>query len=117
MIEVNTIEYHLTSNDKHVYWPPNSSLKEIIDNFYQKISEDPRISPVHVSLYLALLNQFTIQGTNPIYVFGKDLMENSKISGGATYHKAIRDLNDFGYIRYIPSYYHLLGSLVYLKLI
>lgn len=31
-------------------------------------------------------------------------MESAKINGLATYHKAIKDLSHFGYIRYIPSY-------------
>ena len=31
-------------------------------------------------------------------------MEVAKISGLATFHKCIEDLNDFGYIQYLPSY-------------
>jgi hypothetical protein len=31
-------------------------------------------------------------------------MKTAKISGIATYHKCIKELNDYGYIRYLPSY-------------
>ena len=30
-------------------------------------------------------------------------MEGAKINGLATFHKCIKDLNEFGYIRYLPS--------------
>jgi hypothetical protein len=52
---------------------------------------------------------------NPIYVFSRDLMHLAKISGVATYHKSIRELNDFGYIKYQPSYNHFSKSLIYLQ--
>lgn len=46
-------------------------------------------------------------------MLSKELMRQAKISGMATYHKCMRDLNELGYIRYIPSYNPILGSLVY----
>jgi hypothetical protein len=41
-------------------------------------------------------------------------MKVSKIQSKATYHKCIRELNDFGYLSYHPSYNPFKGSLVYL---
>ncbi|CAN5580530.1 transcriptional regulator [soil metagenome] len=41
-------------------------------------------------------------------------MEISKISGKATYHKVIRELHNFGYIKYEPSFNYFRGSLVYM---
>lgn len=41
-------------------------------------------------------------------------MRGAKIFGLATYHKCIKDLNDFGYISYQPSYNPRVGSRVYL---
>jgi hypothetical protein len=38
----------------------------------------------------------------------------AKISGPATYHKCIKDLNDFGYIEYVPSFNPAINSRVYL---
>jgi len=41
-------------------------------------------------------------------------MKVCKISSNATYHKCIKELNEFGYLRYSPSYNPYKGSLVYL---
>ena len=43
-----------------------------------------------------------------------ELMEAVKISGIATYHKCLKDLADFGYFRYIPSYNPAVTNLAYL---
>jgi hypothetical protein len=43
----------------------------------------------------------------------RELMAFSKIASVATYHKCIRELDAFGYIRYYPSYHPKLGSQVY----
>jgi hypothetical protein len=51
---------------------------------------------------------------NPVSVSRQELMRISKISAKATYHKCIKDLHNFGYIKYIPSYNPFKGSLVYL---
>ncbi len=42
-------------------------------------------------------------------------MRLAKISGIATYHKSIRELNDFEYIKYQPSYNHFSKSVIYLR--
>lgn len=83
--------------------------------FFQAIREDSRISPTHISLFMAIIQMWTKSNyQNPIRVFSRDLMELAKISGAATFFKRIRELNDFGYIKYQPSYNHFCKSLVYL---
>jgi hypothetical protein len=83
--------------------------------FLAGIREDPRIGPTHISLFVAILQYRNDHGfTNPVCVFGKDLMLLAKISAAGTYHRSIRDLHEYGYIQYIPSYNHFLGSLIYL---
>jgi hypothetical protein len=42
-------------------------------------------------------------------------MKLAKISGVATYHKSIRELDEYGYIRYEPSYNRYKRSVIYLK--
>jgi hypothetical protein len=37
-------------------------------------------------------------------MFGFELMQVAKISSGKTYYKAVRELNEFGYIHYEPSF-------------
>jgi hypothetical protein len=86
---------------------------QLARDFFIATIRDVRISPVHISLYMALLNCYCQQLNNPIYIFSTQVMPLAKISGPATYHRTIRQLHEYGYIRYVPSYYHLLGSLVY----
>ena len=90
------------------------SLDQVLTDFLNGIRDDPRICPAHISLFLAIV-QYSREHTdeNPICVFSRDLMTLAKISASGTYHRCIRDLHEYGYIRYIPSYNHFLGSLIY----
>ena len=87
-------------------------LKELT-NFYVAIKEDHRIGTTHISLYMALFQFFNLNGfRNPVEITRTSLMEVAKISGIATYHKCIKDLNEFGYIKYKPSYNPAISSQV-----
>jgi hypothetical protein len=91
------------------------SVSGLLISFVSAIKSDTRIGPMHISLYMALLYSWHEQGlVNPIYIFSSQLMPLAKISGLATYHRTMRQLAEYGYVKYVPSYYHLLGSLVYL---
>ena len=75
---------------------------------------DARITTAHISLYVVLWKKWKDSGIEqPLSVFRKDLMELCKISSYKTYHRTIRQLHEYGYIKYVPSYNHFLGSLVY----
>ena len=83
--------------------------------FFNRVATDDRLYPSHVSMYMSLfqcwnLNRFQ----NPVSITRAEIMRISKISGNATYHKCMRDLHEYGYVKYIPSYNPLRGSLVYL---
>jgi hypothetical protein len=41
-------------------------------------------------------------------------MKLAHVSSSATYHKAIKQLQEFGYIHYVPSYNHFSGSQIIL---
>lgn len=85
-------------------------------SFFAAAREDARIGPVHISLFMAIMQHWNDNDCkNPICAFSRDLMKLAKISGVATYHKSIRELDTYGYIRYKPSYNHNKGSMVYLK--
>jgi len=91
-------------------------LKEHFTGFYEAILADPRITTVHISMYMALLFAYLQhESENPIQIDRDVLMEYSKMNARATYYKSLQDLHDFGYVRYIPSHNIFLGSLVYLK--
>ncbi|WP_367867013.1 hypothetical protein [Pedobacter sp. WC2423] len=83
--------------------------------FFAAIKTDPRISVTHIGVFAALLQYWKEHGSNnPMYVFSHEIMPIAKISASATYHKSIKDLNDFGYLVYEPSFKRNKGSKVYL---
>ena len=89
-------------------------VKELT-SFYSVVKSDYRISTTHISLYMALFQFYNLNRlTNPIQITRTAVMEVAKISGLATYHKCMRDLVEYGYIEYIPSYNPSISSLVYL---
>ena len=86
-----------------------------LSGFFQKVAVDNRLNPTHVSLYMAVFQFWNAERfRNPVTISRQELMRISKISAKATYHKCIKDLHNFGYIQYIPSYNPFKGSLVYL---
>ncbi len=67
----------------------------------------------HVCLYAALLIcHFRASGQSAFRVSRREVMCNATIRSFATYHKCIKDLIDWGFIEYEPSYHPKLGSLV-----
>ena len=90
------------------------ALKPLSD-FFLAIEDDCRISITHIGIYAALLQYWKEQQyVNPLQVFSYEIMGKAKISASTTYHKCIRDLSDYGYIRYIPSFKRNQGSKVYI---
>jgi hypothetical protein len=82
--------------------------------FYQAIAEDKRIGSAHISIYMALFQNWNInQFRQPVSITRQEIMTAAKISGRATYHKCMNELQEFGYIKYIPLCNPFLKSLVY----
>ena len=91
-----------------------ADFNSAISDFLNVAADDPRIGPLHISLYYAILHYYNLgNGEVPVTVFGKDLMRHAKISSHCTYHRYIQELHKYGYIHYIPSYNPFLGSLIY----
>lgn len=87
---------------------------ETLCDFLTAVEADPRINTAHISLYVSLWKKLKDTGTaEPLSFFRQDLMDLCKISSFNTYYKIIRQLHDYGYIKYIPSYNHFQGSKVY----
>jgi hypothetical protein len=97
--------------------PARSASEDLaVRRFVEAIRYDPRITSYHVSLFVAIVH-FRGSGRvgEKIYAFSHELMPLAKISSGRTYHKCIKDLHDFGYIEYEPSYNRFLGSKITIK--
>jgi hypothetical protein len=91
-------------------------ITEQFTGFYEAIESDQRITPIHISIYMAIVLAYLIHAReNPIQIDRDALMQHAKISARSTYYKSLQQLHEYGYIKYIPSYNYYLGSLVYLK--
>lgn len=83
--------------------------------FFDRVAKDDRLGPLHVSMYVSLFQFWNASRfKNPISISRSELMRVSKICSKATYHKCIKELNEYGYLRYQPSFNPIRGSLVYL---
>ncbi len=83
--------------------------------FFNRVATDERLNPTHVSMYVSLFQFWNANRfKNPLSISRNELMKVSKISAKATYHKCMRELNEWQYLQYKPSYNPFKGSLVYL---
>lgn len=74
---------------------------DAIGSFLDRTGRDARIGPLHIALYAAILKCWLDQEKSlSITIISNDVMRMAKIFSSATYHKAIRELNDYGYISY-----------------
>ena len=84
-----------------------------LNGVLRKFADDDKISSSHRSLYLAffeLWNQKRFSKT--IILNSKKVMALAKIRSRTTYHKLLRDLTNWGYLKYHPSTSPKMGSLV-----
>lgn len=87
-----------------------------LTGFYEAIADDARIGATHISLYMALLQQWNISGgVNPFTIERSIIMKAAKINARHTYYKCINNLQEFGYITYLPASNPSTRSNVYLK--
>lgn len=86
-----------------------------LNNSFKCFTEDSKITPFHVSLYMALFHKWNnAKFRNPISVARDDLMFLSKIGSANTYTKCLKELDEWGYIKYIPSHSYHIGSKIYM---
>jgi len=86
-----------------------------ITDFMERAKRDPRLGPLHISLYVAILYCWLRQGREvPVRVSARELMPISKIGGLRPMYRSLRELHEFGYIEYHPSYSPKGESWVYL---
>jgi hypothetical protein len=84
---------------------------KLITAFFKKAADDQRITPSHFCLYLSIFRVWnTNRFENPIQVSRSELMKFNKIKSKATYHKCMKELQEYGYLKYCPSYHPNKGS-------
>ena len=78
-----------------------------------KMSEDPNISPYHISVYNALFQIWNeCHFDSDLSINRNDVMKLSKIGNANTYTRILKELDEYGYIKYHPSFNPLIGSKV-----
>ncbi|MEO6964042.1 MAG: hypothetical protein ABIY90_18885 [Puia sp.] len=91
-------------------------IREQLTRFCEKVMNDPHVNPAHIPLYLAIFMEYLVQKNPEKLTIDRDtLMLRAKISGRVTYNKCMRDLHNYGYIRYTPPFSTFLGSMVRLN--
>jgi len=86
-----------------------------LSGVFEIIDSDTRLTPFHISLYMALFRCWNLNFFhNPISISRDEMMKMSKIGSVNTYVKCLKELSNWNYIRYEPSYNKHKGSLVYL---
>ncbi len=80
-----------------------------------KITMDDRLHATHVSLYISLFTLWNLNRfDNPISINREEVMKISKIGSKHTYHKCMKQIHEYGYLRYLPSHNPLRGSHVHM---
>ncbi len=76
---------------------------------------DERLSPLHISLYYALFHSWNLSKfQSPISISRHDIMRACKIGSANTYTKCLKELDEWNYIKYIPSHNPYKGSQIHM---
>ncbi|MFD1315174.1 hypothetical protein [Namhaeicola litoreus] len=87
-------------------------IKHLNGVFYL-FSKDARLNPSHISMYIALFRLWNINRFPKVFFIHRaEVMQLSRIGSQTTYHKCIRELDFWSYLKYLPSHNHFHGSRV-----
>ncbi len=77
---------------------------KILDSFFKAIENDFRIGTSHIAIFAALL-QFRASKDyiNPISAYSIEIQNIAKVVSPKTYHRCMRDLDNYGYLIYVPT--------------
>ena len=78
---------------------------------FERFNNDNRIKQGHITLYLAFFQLWNRKFFIKYLSINRGIiMEWAKIKSKSTYHNHVRDLHDWGYLAYYPSYSPSIGS-------
>ena len=78
---------------------------------FHKIYSDKRLNTTHISLYMALFQFWNINRfPEEFYIDRQEIMQLSKIGSTATYHRCLKQMNTWKYLKYMPSHNPYKGS-------
>ena len=92
----------------------HNNFVKIFNNFFDLAFKDGRLNTSHISVYMALLETWNLNKCkDPILIKRDKIMAIAKIKSIATYHKCIKELNNWNYINYRPQHNPAHNSYVY----
>ena len=78
---------------------------------FVRFNDDSRIKQGHITLYLAFFQKWNREFfKNTLTINRQFIMERAKIRSKTTYHNYLKDLNDWNYLKYSPSFHPARGS-------
>lgn len=76
-----------------------------------RLVSDRRLKPVHISLSIAICQNWILHQFERTHNASRAiLMKGAGIRSRATYHKTLKDLQRYGYVKYTPSYHPVKAS-------
>lgn len=82
-----------------------------LNTVFELFNNDLRIKQGHITLYLAFFQKWNREFFKRTITVNRELiMERAKIKSKTTYHNYLKDLNDWGYLHYFPSFHPARGS-------
>ncbi len=82
-----------------------------LNEAFERFNDDIRIKQGHITLYLAFFQKWNREFFKKTLTVNRELiMERAKIRSKTTYHNYLKDLNDWGYLKYFPSFHPARGS-------
>ena len=76
-----------------------------LNGMLETFGKDIRLNPKHVSLYMALFRRWNSARFPEWFpISRKDLMKTASIGSKSNYHRCLRNLHQWGYVKYKPSH-------------
>lgn len=87
--------------------------KDILKAFFANADNDARLSATHLGVYFVLYKLWLAEGCKDfVQITRKRVMKHAKIRSTATYHRIVKELVEFGYIEYKPTFHPLHGTTI-----
>lgn len=93
----------------------NGDLVSIYLAFFTRSTTDSRLGPIHIAVYTAIFEIWIKKGcVTPVTLFSSEVLPVAKLSTRMTYHRILKELGDYGYLLYTPSFNKYRGSKIIL---
>ncbi|MFS4416677.1 hypothetical protein [Maribacter sp. 2307ULW6-5] len=84
---------------------PTVNFIHHITGVFEQFRKDARLNASHISIYMALFQTWNLyRFKQRFFVHRDEVMSLSKVGSRNTYHRCIRDLDNWKYIRYLPTH-------------